>query len=114
VKKKQKMNRLKFFEPSQQAIMMAILRDLDKNMLFDISWGGITGTILDKKTGRPQLYEPSEQVFPISRRLKEYFESPQYPSRFKEVFKSKEYVLDREAMVKKREEILKRKDPADL
>jgi hypothetical protein len=104
----------KFFNPTQEAIIKSIMRDLAKNSLYDISWGILTGTVLDQNTGQPYIYEPSEQVFPVSGRLKEYFTSPRYTSRYKEVFKSKKYMLDIEAMVKKREEILQITDAADL
>jgi hypothetical protein len=71
----------------------------------------ITGTIIDVKTGQPQVYDPSEQIYPVSRRLKKYFASKRYMQKFNEVYKKKKYFFDYERMVRMREEIMKTKKP---
>ncbi|TAL32950.1 MAG: hypothetical protein EPN93_14885 [Spirochaetes bacterium] len=104
----------KFFNPSHEAVLRAIMRDLGKHSLSDISWGMITGTVIDKSTRTPQVYDPSEQIFPVSSRINNYFKSKKYTRKFDEVYRKKSYYLDMEAMLTRRAEILKKKDPADL
>ncbi len=104
----------KFFNPAHEAILRAVLRDLKGYSLADLSWGMLTGTIIDKNTGQAQVYDPSEQIFPVSRRIKEYFNSKRYLRRFKEVYKTKKYVFDYDQMLVLREKLLREKDPADL
>jgi hypothetical protein len=104
----------KFFNPAHEGVLRAILRDAKGYSLGDISWGMITGTIIDVKTGQPQVYDPSEQIYPVSRRLKKYFASKRYMQRFNEVYKKKKYFFDYEKMVRMREEIMKTKKTEDL
>ncbi len=106
--------KFKFFNPVHEAILKAILRDLSNYSLLDISWGMITETIYDKATGLPQEYNPSEQIFPVSKRMKKYYESRKYRRKFKEVFSKKKYYLDYAKMTERRGEILRRKDIVDL
>lgn len=104
----------KFFDPVQEAFLRAIIRDLDDYSLADISWGIITGTIIDIAEDRPVLYEPSEQVHYISERMKKYFTSEKYIAAFKEYYHKKRYRLDYENMLRKREEILRYNKIEDL
>lgn len=103
-----------FFDPVQEAILRAIARDMKEYSLPDISWGMITGTIVDESTGKPQVYDPAEQIYPLSRRIKKYFSSRTYQKRFKEVYKKKHYLFDYEKMKAMREQILKNKSVVDL
>lgn len=96
-----------FYNPAHEAILKAIMRDLWDYPLMDISWGMITGTIREKNSGKSQEFSPSEQIFPVSDRMKEYFQSKEYRDRFNSVFKKKQYMFDYDLMVKKREEMLK-------
>lgn len=104
----------KFFDPAHEAVLRAILRDLRKYSLTDLSWGMITNTVIDKSTGKPQVYDPSEQIFPVSKRLQDYFKSKLYARRFDEVYRKKKYRLDYERMESIRREILLRKRTEDL
>lgn len=106
--------KFKFFNPAHEAILKAILRDLQGYSLLDISWGMITGTIVDATTGKPQVYDPSEQIFPLSRRMKNYFKSKEYNKKFEEVYKKKRYRFEYDKMVAMRNEILKTKNAMDL
>lgn len=103
-----------FFNPAHEAILRAIVRDLKGYSLLDISWGMLTGTIVDVATGSPQVYDPSEQIFPLSRRMKQYFKSKDYQTKFDEVYKKKRYRFDYEKMTALREEILKNKSAVEL
>ncbi|SHG37632.1 hypothetical protein SAMN02745221_00040 [Thermosyntropha lipolytica DSM 11003] len=104
----------KFFDPVQEAMVRAITRDLKEYSLADISWGIITGTIIDIAENKPAVYEPSEQVHYISERMAKYFHSPQYINTFQEHYHKKKYRLLYEEMVRKREEILSHTRIEDL
>ncbi|MCX7680059.1 MAG: hypothetical protein N2316_12705 [Spirochaetes bacterium] len=106
--------KFKFFNPAHEAILQAILRDLQGHSLLDISWGMITGTIVDARTGVPQVYDPSEQIFPLSRRMKNYFRSKFYRKKFDEIYRKKQYRFEYEKMVQLRNEILKSKSVVEL
>lgn len=106
--------RFKFFNPAHEAILQAIKRDLKKYSLADISWGMLTGTIIDEEKGTPQVYDPSEQIFYVSNRMRDYFHSKKYRETFKHYFKKKRYRFDYDLMLRKREEILRKKPIIDL
>lgn len=106
--------KFKFFNPSHEAVLKAILRDLKDYSLTDLSWGMITKTIIDKTTGQPQVYDPSEQIVAVSKFMKDYFNSKKYQNKFSRVYKSKKYYFDYEAMLKKREELLREKKAEEL
>ncbi len=103
-----------FFNPSHEAVLKAILRDLKQYSLADLSWGMITKTITDKSTGKPQEHAPSEQIFPVSKFMKDYFSSKKYKDKFTQIYKSKTYQFDYNTMVKRRKEILSRKEAEEL
>jgi len=103
-----------FFDPVQQAILKAILRDLKEYSLSDISWGMITETIIEKYKKEPQKYDPAEQIFYVSDRLKSYYKSKKYKSIYNKYFKRKRYYFDYDEMLRKRDEILKKKSIVDL
>lgn len=104
----------KFFNPSHEAILRAIMRDLKQHSLYDLSWGMITESIIDKNTGLPQVYDPSEQLFPVSKRLKDYYKSKRYVKKFKKVYARKKYYMDVEKMQSRRIEMIRQKNPSDL
>ncbi|MCX8123530.1 MAG: hypothetical protein N3F66_05125 [Spirochaetes bacterium] len=106
--------KFKFFNPSHEAILRAILRDIKGYSLSDMSWGMITGTIIDKNTNTPQVYDPSEQVFPVSKRMKDYFDSKKYKEKFKKIYESKKYYFDYEKMCRIREKMLQEVKPDEL
>ncbi|HSV97059.1 MAG TPA: hypothetical protein VLM75_09010 [Spirochaetota bacterium] len=106
--------KFKFFNPAHEGILRAILRDAKGHSLRDISWGMLTGTIIDTRTGQPQVYDPSEQIYPVSKRIIKYFVSKRYVKRFNEVYTKKKYSFDYEKMVRLREEIIKTKKTEEL
>jgi len=106
--------KFRFFDPVHEAILHAIMRDLKEYSLVDISWGMITQSIIDTYKNIPQVYDPSEQIFSVSNRMKRYFSSNKYKSVYNNYYKKKKYRLDYDSMVKKREQILKNKSIVDL
>ncbi len=106
--------KFKFFNPNHEAILRAVLRDLKNYSLADIAWGIITKTIIDKKTGEHQEYQPSEQIFPLSQFMNDYFDSKKYQDKFTEVYRNKNYHFDYEKMLEIKNEYLQNKSPEDL
>lgn len=106
--------KFKFFDPSLEGFLQAILRDLKECSLHDLAWGMLTNSITDSLTGEPQSYEPSEQVFPVSHYLKGYFRSKSYRAGFMQAYKSKKYRLDYDAMIERKSELLRDKKIEEL
>ncbi|HOA36449.1 MAG: hypothetical protein WBK24_01360 [Dethiobacteria bacterium] len=106
--------KFKFFDPVQEAVLQAILRDLKEYSLHDLSWGMLTKSIVDSSTGRPEIYIPSEQVFPISRHLNKYYNSKLYRNSFMQAYGNKKYTLDYEAMLERKNKLLRNKRIEDL
>ena len=106
--------KFKFFDPEYEAILRAIMRDMKKYSLSDISWGMITGTIIDANSDTPLVFDPSEQIFYVSSRMRGYFNSDAYKSHFNSSLKKKKFILDYTEMQKRKEEILKKKTISEL
>ncbi|QGU00329.1 hypothetical protein SYNTR_1735 [Candidatus Syntrophocurvum alkaliphilum] len=106
--------KFKFFDPVQEAILRAVMRDLKNYSLVDISWGVITETIIDLDKNAPAVYDPGEQVHYVSSRMENYFKSTKYVATFEKYYKKKKYSLNYEEMVRKREEILLTKKIEEL
>lgn len=99
----------KFFDPVHEAILRAVMRDLKKYSIADITWGILTSTVIEKYSGVPQVYEPCEQIHPVSRRMKKYFNSDTYKKTFKKYYNRKRYYMDYNEMVRRRDDILFKK-----
>jgi hypothetical protein len=106
--------KFKFFDPVHEGILRAVMRDLKKYSLAEISWGVITETIIDKDKNEPAVYDPCEQIHYVSNRMRKYFKSKKYKDTFKKYYNRKHYYLDYNEMLRRKEEILKIKAIEDL
>lgn len=106
--------KFKFFNPVHEGILRAIMRDLGNYSLADISWGIITHTIIEEYKNQPQAYAPSEQVFYVSDRMREYFHSKKYTSVYNKYYRRKHYRFEYDEMVKRRDVLLRKKNIVDL
>ena len=106
--------KFKFFNPTHEGILRAIMRDLSGYSLADISWGILTKTIIEEYKNLPQEYAPSEQVFYVSDRMRDYFHSKKYLSVYNKYYKRKHYHFDYEEMLRRREAIIKARKIEDL
>ena len=106
--------KFKFFDPIHEGIIRAVIRDLGDYSLSDISWGILTGTIVDLAKNKPAVYAPGPQIHYVSGRMKKYFRSKKYRATFKFYFKKKKYIFDYEEMIKRREATLQFKKIEDL
>jgi hypothetical protein len=91
--------RFKFMDPAREGMMRGVLRDLGAHTLSDLSWGFITGTIRNVRTGEPVMFEPSEQVLPLAESLSRYFASREYLKRVENTMNSDRYELDYDRML---------------
>ncbi len=101
--------KFKFFDPVHEAIIRAIMRDLSGYSLADISWGIITQTIIDEYKNKPQVYAPSEQIFYVSDRMRDYFHSKPYLSVYNKYYRIKRYRFEYDEMVRKRQAVIESK-----
>ncbi|MBN2160857.1 MAG: hypothetical protein JW807_15820 [Spirochaetes bacterium] len=106
--------KFKFFDPVHEGILRAMMRDLGKYSLADISWGIITRTIIEEYKNQPQEYAPSEQIFYVSDRMRDYFRSKKYLSVYNKYYKRKRFRFEYEEMLKRRDEVLKQKKIDEL
>ena len=106
--------KFKFFDPAHEGVLRALIRDLKNYSLYDISWGVITGTVIEEYKKEPQPYDPSEQVFYVSQRMRDYFHSSLYRNTYNKYYRRKKFHLEYDTMVKLREDILKNKDIEDI
>jgi hypothetical protein len=96
----------KFFDPAHEGVLRALMRDLKDYSLSDISWGIITLSIIEAYNNQPQTYDPSEQIFYLSDRLRSYFHSNEYKKIFNKYYKRKHFRFEYEEMLHKKKKIL--------
>jgi hypothetical protein len=102
-----------FFNPYIEGEMHALMRDLSEHSLSDITWGVLTGSVYEKKSDAPYLYQPSEEIFPLSERMKSYFESRIYKRIVREQM-NKRYRIDMNSMKKRKILMLKQKNISEM
>lgn len=106
--------RFRFIDPAREGMIKALMRDLGNYQLADIAWGFTTGSIVENNTGIIQEYAPSEQVFPLGRKLAGYLSSKKYADVQQNAIEKNRYILELEKMVQRRKELLMTKNPVDL
>ena len=67
-----------FFSPVDAGLFKAMTRDLDGRPLAQISQAVALGCLRNTVTGLYETWRPSEQIYPVTKRLHAYFESPEY------------------------------------
>ncbi|MCU0847482.1 MAG: hypothetical protein MUD12_06300 [Spirochaetes bacterium] len=83
-----------FMDPEKEGVLRAILRDLGGRPIHELSWAVEQGAVNDLSAGKPFLYEPSEQIMPVSMKLKRYFESSAYKKAAEAVFRGRRFSID--------------------
>lgn len=104
----------KFFDPAHEGVLHALMRDLKDYSLSDISWGILTLSIIEAYNNQPQTYDPSEQIFYLSDRLRSYFHSGEYKKIFNKYYKRKHFRFEYEEMLQKKKKILESKNIDEL
>ena len=75
---------LKFLEPRDEAVFVAIRQAVGARTLFDTSRLVDQGALVDELTGKPFSWKPARMILPVSAALREALEDPQYDRRVEE------------------------------
>lgn len=67
-----------FFSPVDAGLFKALTRDLNDRPLAEISLAVSFGCLLNLTTGEHETWRPSDQIYPITKRVQAYVESPEY------------------------------------
>jgi hypothetical protein len=97
----------RFIDPEKEAVLRAILRDLKGYSIGDISWGFITGTVEDKMKMKKAMFEPGEQMYPVTDNIRTYFSSKIYEASVEKAMGARRYSLDYNRLDSARKLLLK-------
>ena len=103
-----------YADPAREGKLHAVMRDLGNYGLNNITWGFMTGTVKDRRTGSSEYYKPAYQIIPVGDAIKTHFNTRRYMKRKKKAFDESRYILDIKDMEARREEILEKKTLAEL
>jgi hypothetical protein len=67
-----------FFSPIDSGQLQAMIRDFKGVPLADVSFAVTFDCLCNAHTGEPAYWKPSEEIYPISRKLHRYFNLKQY------------------------------------
>jgi hypothetical protein len=85
--------RFRFVDPEMQGQLTAILRDTRDRTLVDLAWGVELGGLVDRRTGKPFRWVPSEQVLPRTGAVLDYLNSNEYLQKAREAMERSRYHL---------------------
>jgi hypothetical protein len=102
-----------FVSPANEGELRSLLSSLKNESLYDIAWASVTDSILLKDSNEVYVYKPSEQVYPVSKRLKDYFTSSEYKEQEKEN-SQKEFYINKEILKINKEKLLHKFSAADV
>ena len=83
-----------FFSPIDAGQLQAMIRDLSDRPLAEVSFAITCDCLLNARTGEKVQWRPSEQVYPISRKLKNYVEHKQYHALVENTLNELRFSLD--------------------
>lgn len=83
-----------FFSPIDGGRLNAMMRDLKGSPLADVSYGICYGCLINEHTGENELWKPSEQIYPTSKRLKNYANSTKYKEILEDSANTHKYSID--------------------
>ena len=83
-----------FFSPIDAGIMQAMLRDLNGRPLADISFAVSFDCLMDANSGGPFKWRPSEQVYPITKKLHRYVEDERYKNLVLKTMNEHSFTID--------------------
>ncbi len=83
-----------FFSPVDAGMLQAMIRDLYEKPLAMVSSAIAFDCLLDADTGEKAHWSPSEQIFPVSKRLKAYVTHNQYHAIVKRMISELRFTID--------------------
>lgn len=91
--------RFVFLSPHVQSHVFQVSKDLwKKYRLAVIAWASATESIINVKTGQPQIWEPRRQIIPLQSQLRQYFKSDDYSRIAQDIQEEKLYTLDEDKL----------------
>jgi hypothetical protein len=85
-----------FFSPRMQGTFEAMKRDIMSHGLAVASYAVALDCVIDDATGRYLSWDPGEQILPVSRRLRDYFDSREYREVVEETRETRSFHVDME------------------
>ena len=83
-----------FFSPNDAGQLQAMIRDFSGCSLADVSFAITFDCLLNAKDGKKAQWRPSEQIYPISKKLHRYFEHGNYRSIVENTMKDLSFTMD--------------------
>lgn len=83
-----------FFSPIDAGQMQAMIRDLNERPLAEVSFAITCDCLVNARTGEKAQWRPSEQIYPISRKLKQYVDHKQYHALVEQTMNELSFSLD--------------------
>ncbi len=99
-----------FFSPVDAGLFKALTRDLNGRPLAQVSQAVGLGCLLNTVTGLHETWRPSEQIYPVTKRLHAYFECPEYRAIVERTAAKVRYTIDWD----KYQDLLKQGVPDDV
>lgn len=82
------------FSPRDAGVLQSMMRDLHDSPLAEVSFAITCDCLLNAGTGEKVQWRPSEQIYPISKKLKRYVEHKQYHGIVEETMNDLKFCLD--------------------
>ncbi len=84
----------KFWDPSMEGKLKAMKRDFKSRPLWKVSWAVFLDCLINETTGETEKWQPGEQIKPVSKRLKKYFDHPDYKKQVEEAYERNRFSLN--------------------
>jgi len=94
-----------FWEPAMEGKLLAMKRDFASLPLDKVTWAVFLDCCLNADTGEVEKWQPSEQIKPVSDRIKAYFKHREYKRQVEDAFNSLRFRIDEEKLAAARKEI---------
>lgn len=81
--------------PTDQAKLLALIRDTQAYKLIDIVWAIEDGALIDHNTGKPFIWFKGCQVFPLVKNLNQLYQGKEYKNLVKKQMKNYHYSINK-------------------
>jgi len=93
--------RFKFIDPVREGRLIAMIRDTGDHNLADVSWAVYHGCLVDESTGQPAPWEGGILVYPLARKVRQYFDSRAYHDAVWETVANSRFRIDWDLFVQR-------------
>ena len=85
-----------YFNPQTEGHFQAIRRDLGHLGLYKLSWAIEWECLIETTSGEYWKWFTDEQILPVSKKMENYFDSPDYKKQVKKAMDSVQFTIDEE------------------